>query len=135
MMHTTKAAVRSFVYMVIISAVFGFWQTSLLAGVFMLLFLVFIEKLARVPISITGLQSKTVPESETTGPSEYENEFVVGSDADCDQSVTLDSDINYRPCLNRFRYYSRFEIDTGHCEYEYRIDGTKVFARLLQDFS
>jgi len=33
-----------------IAAVFGFWQNSILAGVFMLLFLLFIEKLFRLMV-------------------------------------------------------------------------------------
>jgi hypothetical protein len=70
---------------------------------------------------------------------ENDNEFEVDSRADCNQSVTLDSDIEHRPCLNHFRLYSRidsrYDIDIRESEYEYRTDDTKVFVRLLQDYS
>jgi hypothetical protein len=134
MTQTTKAAIRGLVYMAIISAVFGFWQNSWPAGVFMLLFLLFIEKLIRVLI-VRGSQSTVGAEAETPAASEDDNDFLVTSDGESHQYVTLDSDINYRPCLNHFRFYSRYDTAVGNSEYEFRIDGTKVFLRLTQDCS
>lgn len=44
----TKAAIRGWFYMTTIAVVFGLWQHSFLATVFMLLFLLFLEKMLRV---------------------------------------------------------------------------------------
>lgn len=48
----TKAAIRGIFYMVIIAVVFGAWQRDFLAGLFMFLFLLFIEKMFRVVINL-----------------------------------------------------------------------------------
>lgn len=54
MRDTTKAVIRGVFYMAVISALFGFWQNSVLAGLFMLSLLFFIEKLFRVVIAKLG---------------------------------------------------------------------------------
>ncbi|MGA8220553.1 MAG: hypothetical protein WB780_02790 [Candidatus Acidiferrales bacterium] len=87
----------------------------------------------------------TAPETDNkseVGSDDDDNEFEVESQSskfsDFSASVTLDSDIECQPCLNHFRYHSRDYSLSGiaedECEYEYRIDGTKVFVRLLQQF-
>jgi|SRR5579864_1305878 len=60
-------------------------------------------------------------------------EFVVRRDEDTNVSIELDVDISYRPCQNHFRLYSRFDTSVGECEYEYKIEGTDVLVRLVQD--
>jgi hypothetical protein len=50
MQEAVRAVIRGCFYMGTIAAVFGFWQNSILAGVFMLLFLLFIEKLFRLMV-------------------------------------------------------------------------------------
>lgn len=60
-------------------------------------------------------------------------EFIVNYDEDSNCSIELDVDINYRPCKNHFRLYSRFDTSVGECEYEYKIEGASVFVRLFQD--
>jgi hypothetical protein len=60
----TWANVKGIAYMVGIAAVFGYWQhQSFLAGVFMFLFLVYLEKLGRVLIWTLG----ALPESIAAG--------------------------------------------------------------------
>ena len=46
----TKAVIRGCVYIATIAVVFGFCQNSILAGFFMLFFLLFIEKLFRLMV-------------------------------------------------------------------------------------
>ena len=75
--------------------------------------------------------ARTVP-----GQSESDDDgFLVASDDDSNQHIDIDVDIAYRPCKNHFRFYSRFDIYVGEREYEYKIEGTEVFIRLLQDKS
>ena len=45
---TMNIVVRGIAYMLVIAAVFGLWQRDFLAGLFMFLLLLFIEKLFRV---------------------------------------------------------------------------------------
>ena len=52
--------IRGVAYMVAIAAIFGFWQHSILAGIFMLFLLLFMEKLVRVILnSIENLHRTT----------------------------------------------------------------------------
>src|SRR5258708_26562972 len=60
-------------------------------------------------------------------------EFVVNQDEDSNCAIELDVDMNYRPCKNHFRLYSRFDISVGQREYEYTIEGTSVLVRLIED--
>lgn len=60
------------------------------------------------------------------------NRFVMQSSNDIEgQEEYVDVD---DPCLNHFRYHRRVEIWYGKSEFEYRVEGTRVFVRLLQDF-
>jgi hypothetical protein len=61
------------------------------------------------------------------------NEFRVddGTDPLSDDSIELDSDMNYLPSLNHFYYRHRYETIHGNEEYEYRVEGLKVEVRLL----
>jgi hypothetical protein len=58
-----------------------------------------------------------------------ENLFLIARDADTYRYVRLDD-----PCLSHFTYFNRCEIDFGESEFEYRVEGTRVFVRLLQDY-
>lgn len=49
-----KVAMRGMVYMFVIASVFGYWQDSWTAGLFMLLFLWFLEKMVRALIDYSA---------------------------------------------------------------------------------
>jgi len=65
------------------------------------------------------------------------SEFIVeqGSDSKYPQhaSITLDVDMHWHRLINHFRLNSRFDIHFGKRLYEYRIDGTDVQVRLIED--
>jgi hypothetical protein len=65
-----------------------------------------------------------------------DNEFIVSSPLkDGHADIELDVDINYRPAPRHFRFASRFYLESGKSEYEYRIEGTSVSVRLLNSFN
>jgi hypothetical protein len=47
--------------------------------------------------------------------------------------VEVDVDINYLPAPHHFRLASRFDLGSSKSEYEYKIEGTSVYVRLLND--
>jgi hypothetical protein len=49
-------------------------------------------------------------------------------------SVEVDIDIKRSPAKNRFVFDSMYDTGTGKSEHEYRITGTEVFTRVLQDY-
>ena len=63
------------------------------------------------------------------------NEFVVERDELSLSEIELDVDINYRPRKNHFRFDSRFDTASSDAEFEYKLEGTKVFVRLLHESS
>lgn len=48
--------------------------------------------------------------------------------------IVLDVDISLNPCKNHFRLRSHFDTNVGKSEYEYRVEGTDVCVRLLNDY-
>jgi hypothetical protein len=60
MTDTTKAAMRGLAYMLAVATAFGFWQNKVLAGIFMLFLLIFIEKLFRIVIQLLSQISSSV---------------------------------------------------------------------------
>ena len=68
-----------------------------------------------------------------TATDEPDNTFIVTDESDVGQSIDVDTDINHRPCKNRLRFRSHFDTRIDKSEYEYRIDGTDVYVRLLHD--
>ena len=57
--------------------------------------------------------------------------FVVDDDEIRSCSIDL-VDMNYQPCPNQFQLYSRVDTSAGDYEYEYRVEGTKLFVRLFR---
>jgi hypothetical protein len=88
--------------------------------------------------SASALESKSpAPESETDPD---ENTFIIQNEelrsGGTDRAeIVLDVDIGLNPCKNHFRLRSHFDTHVGKSEYEYRIEGTDVCVRLLQDYS
>src|SRR5215813_9866001 len=66
-----------------------------------------------------------------------DNEFIVEhvSDSNYPQhtEIEIDVDMLRRPLRNHFLVYSRFDTHFGKSLYEYRIDGTDVQFRLIED--
>jgi len=116
----------------------GYWQVLLgvFAGWFIgaFIYVRFAAKEKETDTEIAVSPNATAEKEKGFGGSddanETENRFVIASDKDTDRYVELDD-----PCLNHFTYYNRFEIDFDESEFEYRVDGTKILVRLLQDFS
>jgi hypothetical protein len=103
----------------------GSAQVVLLAVIALLLYLV-------VRFYVFHLtQVKAIPETESVN--DDEQVFEVDSGELVSQKIELDVDINYRPYKNHFRFYLRYDTSQSVSEYEYRIEGTDVFIRLLQD--
>ena len=61
------------------------------------------------------------------------DKFVVDSDRNTEATVFLDSDFRRRRHIGHLRYSSKFETAFNDSEYAYRIDGTRVFLRLVED--
>lgn len=108
------------------------WLWGIVAGWFIGAF-IYVKLAARE----TGTESSQAPGAEgdievrsDNDENGREKDFVIAADGDTDRYVSLDD-----PCLNHFTYFNRYEIYSGESEFEYRIDGTRVFVRLLQDFS
>lgn len=59
--------------------------------------------------------------------------FQVDSEEPADVAVYLNADINYRTCVGHFKVYSRYDTCVSQSEYEYRIEGTEVLVRVLQN--
>lgn len=114
----------------------GFWQVLL--GFFVGWFIgafIYVQFAAKGADTEIAVSPNATAETEKEfggddGVNETENRFVIESDNDFERHVDLDD-----PSLNHFTYYNRYEIHLGKSEFEYRIEGTRVFVRLLQDFS
>jgi hypothetical protein len=134
----------------------NYWYALMLMGLIFLFFgvaievgcfLLYVRRISR-RLDKTPAMSGAPPPSDSNEDEwevdlgEDDNKFITRSTSTkldgFNESVTLDSDIECQPCLNHFRYHSGGLSLVGFflrkCEYEYRIDGTKVFVRLLQDF-
>ena len=61
------------------------------------------------------------------------NKFVVDDTSDEKLTVEVDVDFDRRPAVNHFRTNSRYLTHYSSADYEYRIDGTNVFCRLIED--
>jgi hypothetical protein len=59
------------------------------------------------------------------------NEFLIDRDDISYASAELDVDLLYRPTPSHFRINEHFDTRYTDSEYEFRIEGTKVFARLI----
>jgi hypothetical protein len=70
-------------------------------------------------------------ESKKKEPALGSNAFLIDRDDIVQVTADLDVDIQYRPTPNRFRIDSNFDTRFTDREYEFRIDGTGVFARLI----
>ena len=62
------------------------------------------------------------------------SKFVVEDSSDEKLTVELDADFNRRPAVNHFRTTSLHFTHHSSADYEYRIDGTSVFCRLIEDW-
>jgi len=62
-----------------------------------------------------------------------DNEFVIHSDDNSSAQIDLEKDISYRPTRNHYRFKSRYDTGRRTAEFEYKIEGTDVFVRLLHD--
>jgi hypothetical protein len=109
-------------------AVSGGTMIILLAAIVGLLYLI-------VRLYVT--KSRTVPTA--TALSEEDDEFVVSdsqnqSGTNYTAGITTDVDINHRQAPGHFRLESQFDLESGKAEYEYKLDGTSVFIRLLTSY-
>lgn len=133
MTPTTKAALRGWLYMAVVATAFGLWQASVLAGIFMLLFLLFVEKLVRVVIVAVAAQNEAA--SDQGGfMADADKAFEVRSDELGKATISIDMGIDYGRRKNCFRLHSQYDTLFSDSEYEYRIDGTDVFVRLVHDY-
>lgn len=114
----------------------GYWQVLLgfLLGWFIGAF-IYVQFAAKGTDTEIAVSPNATAETEKKfggddGVNETENRFVIESDNDFERHVDLDD-----PSLNHFTYYHRYDIYSGESEFEYRVDGTRVFVRLLQNYS
>lgn len=110
----------------------GYWQVLLgvFAGWFIGAFIYVRFAAKETDAEIAVSPNATAETEEDFAGDEEERRFVIESDNDFERHVDLDE-----PCLNHFTYYNRYEIYSGESEFEYHVDGTRVFVRLLQHYS
>lgn len=77
--------------------------------------------------------SATISKSQAPAVDGEPDEFVVDQDEDRNCTIDVDVDLNYRPCKNHLRLYHRYDIFVSHSEYEYKVEGTDVSVRLLNN--
>ncbi len=94
-------------------------QTILLAVIAFLLYLLVRSQFSR---------SAPLPVSAPSN-----NEFVVEDERDSHARIDLDTDIDFQARRNHFRLDSQFDTAYRDAEYEYKIEGTNVFVRLLNE--
>jgi|HubBroStandDraft_1064217.scaffolds.fasta_scaffold54291_1 hypothetical protein len=63
-----------------------------------------------------------------------ENTFIIDEHKYGGSSIELDVDTGHKYCEGHFVRQSRFEECSGGSEFEYRVEGTEVFQRLLHDY-
>ncbi len=83
-----------------------------------------------------GIVAKTVaamsaPLASSEEELQDDNEFVVSDEGESHAVIALDVDIKYKPCPGHFRFRSRYDTSSHQAEYEYRVEGAKLFVRLL----
>jgi hypothetical protein len=125
--------------LMLVGLIFLFFGVAIEVGCFLLYLRRVYRRLDKTPAMAVAPPPSDSSDSEFQVDSdEDDNEFQVDLGADAKQCgayqyVTLDSDIKRQPCLNHFRVTSGGrESLSDYEEYEYRIDGSKVFVRLLQ---
>ena len=82
-------------------------------------------------------QTAPLPDEYETSPVELEedNTFLVNDEDLARASIELDVNLDWKPLNNHFRLDSRYDTCFGKSLYEYRVDGTEVFVRLVEDES
>ena len=85
--------------------------------------LLFLAVLAYIVYHYTQAKKKEPPADA--------NEFLIDRDDISYASAELDVDLRYRPAPSHFRIDEHFDTCYTDSEYEFRIEGTKVFARLI----
>ncbi len=124
-------AVSVFLFLV---AYNGGTQTMLLCVIAFFLWLLVRPKVI-APSTAVGATTKvaalmSAPESEAD---EEDNGFEIDSHAEGGAWIELGVDIDFHPCPNHFRFHDRYDTASGKREYEYRVEGVKVFMRLIHD--
>jgi hypothetical protein len=76
--------------------------------------------------------SGTQTANQSAFANDDQDEFELDSEEPADARIFLNTDINRRRCAGHFRVYSRFDTAVGQTEYQYRVDGTEVSIRVLQ---
>src|SRR2546427_3430646 len=61
------------------------------------------------------------------------NEFVIDDKDERLYTAQLDVGLDYRPMPNHFRTYNLFDTCQSKSLYEYRLEGTDVLCRLIED--
>jgi hypothetical protein len=74
-------------------------------------------------------------ENYVSPESEEDNAFLVDNEDPVRVTIELDVDLKWKPQKNHFRLNSRVDTCFSKSLYEYRIDGTEVFLRLIEDES
>ena len=76
-----------------------------------------------------------LPKDSLPFESVEDTEFVVDNEDPARVTIDLDVDLNLKSLTNHFRLYSRYDTVYGKRLYEYRVDGTDVYYRLIEDRS
>jgi hypothetical protein len=82
---------------------------------------------------VSGHENDTSPESEED--TTEANSFLVDNEDPVRVIIELDVDLHWKPLTNHFRLGTRIDTCFSKSLYEYRIDGTEVFLRLIEDES
>jgi hypothetical protein len=88
------------------------------------------------------LRARPSPKTDTPSLAEVpapekdpdENTFIIDEHTYGGSSLDLDVDLRHKHCEGHFVRQSRFEECSGGSEFEYRVEGTEVFQRLLHDY-
>lgn len=79
--------------------------------------------------------SGTKAVSQSAFANDDQDEFDLDSEEPADVRIFLNTDINQHRCAGHFRVYSRFDTAVGQTEYQYRVDGTDVCIRAVQQIN
>jgi hypothetical protein len=122
---------------VIAAAIALVWNGTVLK-VSLGLFLACVYLLARLKSKLklsTITQTASAHENETPPEVEEDNTFLVDNEDPVRVTIELDVDLHWKPLTNHFRLGTRIDTCFRKSLYEYRIDGTEVFLRLIEDES
>jgi hypothetical protein len=130
--------IRSLDYLVIAAAIALVWNGTvlglslgLIAGCLYVLVRFKLKSVATIAqTGVSTHQNDTSPVE-----SEEDNTFLVDNEEPAHVTIDLDVDLHWKPLNNHFRLDSRYDTCFGKSLYEYRIDGTEVFFRLIDDES